>query len=80
LPGVAAKLGNLLKKKVDVQRILADNAALQHHCVLRTCDIAHLAQAVDPLVGIDPDQDAGARARLDHHRIAHVGNLQRRRA
>ncbi len=80
LARVAAKLRDLLEQVIDAQRILAEHAALEHHRVLRARDIAHLAQAVDALVGVDADQHARTRPRLHDHRIAHVGDLQARRA
>ena len=80
LAGDTAELLDLLKQKIDIQWVLSHNAALQHHRVLIARSIAHFTQTVDALVGVDANDRAGAGARLDDDRVAHVGNLQRRRA
>jgi hypothetical protein len=80
LPGDAAELLNFLKEKVDLQRVLAHQPVLEQHGVLIPGAIAHFTQSINPLVGIDADDGAGAGPRLDDDGITHVGDFQRRGA
>src|SRR5581483_4824778 len=77
LASVAAELRDFLEEIVDAQRILAEQSAFEHHGILRAGDVAHFAQAIDALIGVNADERARARPRLDDHRVAHIGNLER---
>src|SRR5260370_10514062 len=79
LAPAAAELRDLLKQVVDAQRILADDATLEHHGILRAGDVAHFAQTIDAVVGVDADEHTWTWSGLDNHRVAHIGDLQTRR-
>ena len=75
LAGGSAELLDLAENPVDLERILARDAALEHQRVGRTGAVAHLAQPVHALVGVDADNRAGER-RLDDGSHAQVRDLQ----
>ena len=75
LPRVAAELFDLAEDLVDVAGILAQDAALQDQRVVLAGAVAHFAEAVDALVGVDAD-DRRRHRRSAHHHHAHVGDLQ----
>ena len=75
LARVAAELLDLAEKLVDVAGVLAEDPALQLQRVILAGAIAHLAQAVDALVGIDSD-DGRRHRHSPHHHHPHVGDLQ----
>ena len=54
----AAELLDLAEELVDVAGVLAEQPALQHQRVVLAGAVAHLAEAVDALVGVDPDERA----------------------
>jgi hypothetical protein len=70
LARVVAELLDPAEQPVDVAGVLAEEAALQHEGVVLAGAIANLAQAVDPLVGIDADQ------RTRHGRARHGGHAK----
>src|SRR5262249_40482554 len=53
LPAVAAELFDLTENFIDVAGILAQDAALEEQRIGFAGAVAHLAQAVDTLVGVD---------------------------
>ena len=57
---MAAELLDLFEYVGDAERILADHAALQEQRVGGAGAVADLAESVDALVGIEPDDGAGA--------------------
>src|SRR5260370_9806442 len=75
----AAELRNFLKEVVDVERVLANDAALENHGVLIVGHIADLAQTVHALIGIDANDWARTWPGLLDHGVAHVSDLQLRR-
>jgi hypothetical protein len=74
LPRVTAELLDLLKDVSDAERVLAYHAALQKKRVCGAGTVANLAEPVDALVGIEPDDGAGTRPGLPHGGNAQVGN------
>ncbi len=75
-----AKLFDLAEKLVELQRVLADDAALQKQGVSGAGAVAYFTKSVNALIGIDSNDRAGTGAGLDHRSDAQVGDLQRRRA
>jgi hypothetical protein len=61
---------------VDVERILAHDAALEDHGVLIVGHIADLAQTVYALVGVDANDRTGTWPWFLDNGVAHVGDLQ----
>ena len=72
----AAELRDFLKEEVDVERVLAHDAALENHGVLIVGHIADLAQTVHALIGIDANDRARTWPGFLDHGVAHVGDLQ----
>ena len=77
LPGMSPELFDLAEKFVELQRILADNTALQKKRIRGAGAVAHLAEAVNTLVGINANDRTRTRSRLHHVSHAQIGNLQR---
>ena len=75
LPSVEAELFDLAENLVHVAGVLAEQAALQHQRVGLAGAVAHLAQPVDALVGVDAEHRAG-HGRADQGSHAHVRNLE----
>ena len=80
LPRVKAELFDLLEEVSDVERILAQHAALQKQRIGGAGAVADFAQSVDALVGVEANDGAGAGTGLEHGGHAQVGDLQRGRA
>src|SRR5580704_8004120 len=78
LARVSAKLLDLAENLVELQRILAQNPALEKQGISGARAITDLPQTVHSLVGIDANDWARARARLHHSGYAQVYDLQRR--
>src|SRR5260370_37994371 len=72
----AAELRNFLKEVVDVERVLANDAALENHGVLIVGHIANLAQTVHTLIGINANDRARTWPGFLDHGVAHVSDLQ----
>src|SRR6266496_3026736 len=53
LPRMPAELLDLAKKLIELQRVLAYDAAFQEKRVSRASTIAHFAQSINALVGVD---------------------------
>ena len=75
LARVVAELLDPAKDLVHVARVLAQDAALEHQGIALAGPVAHLAIALDALVGADLDQRAAHR-RADDGGDAHVGDAQ----
>jgi hypothetical protein len=76
---MSTELLELAKNLIQLQRVLAHDATLQEKRVSRTGAVANFAQAVHALIGINPDDGAGAGSRLHNSSYAHIGDLQRGR-
>src|SRR5205823_11071439 len=74
--GDAAELRNFLEEIVDVERVLAHDAALENHGVLIVGHIADLPETVHSLIGIDANDRARAWTGFLNHGVAHVSDLQ----
>ena len=79
LPRVTTELLDLLKDVSDAKRILAYDAALQKERVGGAGAVSNFAEPIDALVGIEPDDGAGARAGLAHGGYAQVRDPESRR-
>ena len=75
LTGVSAELFDPAKNAIDLQRILTQDAALQHERVSRAGAVAHFAKPVDALVGVHTN-DGTAEGRPMHPGHAQIRNLQ----
>ena len=56
---MAAELLDLAEKSVELQRVLADNAALQKQSVRRAGAVPDFPQAIHSLVGIETNDGQG---------------------
>ena len=63
---------------VDIAGILPEQHVLELQGVFGMAAVAHLAEAGDALVGVDPDDRVVAAA--DHHRDPQIGDPERRSA
>ena len=79
LAAVAAELLDAPEEPVDVARVLAEEPALQHQREGLAGAVADLAEADDPLVGVDL-QERGRERRADDVGAADVGDAQLGRA
>ena len=75
LAAVTAELLDAPEEPVDVARVLAEEAALQHQREGGAGAVAHLAEADDPLVGVDL-QERRRERRADDVGDAHVGDAK----
>src|SRR6266511_2096688 len=73
-----AKLLDRAKDHVYIARILAKQNALELQRILLVAGVAHLAEAIDALIGVDANDWVVVVA--GDHRDAHVGNFEVRRA
>ena len=73
-----SELLDLSEQLVHVTRVLVQEAALQHQCVVLAGSIPNFAQPIDPLIGVDTDQRTSHRCTADHQ-DAQVRDLQVRR-
>jgi len=74
LARVEAELLDLPEHLVHVARILADDHALEHHHVVPVGSVAVLADAVDALVRVEPDEPPSERGH-PHVRDSEVAGL-----
>src|SRR5207248_3748606 len=79
LARVPTKLFDLAEKAVELQRIFANDAALEKQCISSARAIANFAKSVHALIGINTNDRAGTWAGLHNRRHPHVSNLQPRR-
>ncbi len=75
LPRLAAKLLEFAEQAIHVARVFAQQAAFEHQGVGLAGAIAHFAQAVNALVGIDADDGVGHRSAFNR-RDPKIGDLQ----
>ena len=64
---------------IQLQRILAEDTALQKKSIRGTGAIADFAQPIHTLIGVDANDGTRTRPRFHDSRHAEVGDLQRRR-
>src|SRR6266849_10169218 len=76
---VAAELFDLAKNLVELQRVLAQNAALQKQRVSGAGAVPHFSQSIDALISINTNDRTGTGTGLHDRRHAQVRDLERRR-
>src|SRR6516225_11817707 len=79
LPRLPAELPDLAEQAIHVDRVFAQQAALEHQGVTWAGAVAHLTQPLDALVGVNPDDGAG-HGRTRDYGNAQIGDLQPRGA
>src|SRR5215469_15058785 len=76
---MSAKLLDLPEDFVNLQRILAQDAAFQEKSVSWAGTVAHFTKTANSLIGVDSNEGARARSGFHNGRCAKIRNPQVRR-
>src|SRR5262249_1772827 len=76
LPGRTAELFDFAEELIELERVFAEEAALQEQRIGWAGAVTHFAKAIDALIGVDSDDRTGTRARFLDDGYAQVGDFQ----